>query len=233
MYERIIKRILDLLFSLILVVILFPIFIIISILIKLEDGGPIIYKQKRVGYKNKIFTIYKFRSMNVMKESEELSISQNTRITKIGKFLRKTSLDELPQLINIIKGEMSFIGPRPWTSDLLPYYTKKQIKRHNVRPGITGYAQVNGRNCITILERINYDLKYVKNVSFINDLKILLKTIKILFESLIKIFNKKNSKIEKQGDRLEDLEILKNQEKYIVDEPSNYINSSETNLVLN
>lgn len=206
MYKNFLKRIFDFLFSLVFSIILFPIFIIIGLLIKLEDGGPIFYKQKRVGYKNKVFTIYKFRSMNIMKEQDELSVDQSTRITKIGHILRKTSLDELPQVFNILKGEMSFIGPRPWTDDLLPHYTKKQLKRHSVRPGITGLAQVNGRNCINILERISYDLKYVENVSFINDCIILIKTIKLLFSS----FSKQKLKLEKQGSRLEDLDILKN-----------------------
>lgn len=211
MYKNFIKRIFDILFSLVLLIILLPLFLIISLFIKLEDGGPVFYKQKRIGYKNKIFTILKFRSMNVMNEKDELTVNQSSRVTKIGNFIRKSSLDELPQLFNILKGDMSFIGPRPWTTDLLPYYSSEQIKRHDVKPGITGLAQVHGRNCINILERINYDLEYIKSVTFINDFKIVLKTIQLLFTA---VFYRKNCDV-KQGSRIEDLDVLKNQWKKI------------------
>lgn len=214
MYKGFIKRMLDLIFSLTLIILLSPIFLIISLLIKIEDGGPVFYKQKRIGYKNKVFTIFKFRSMNVMNEQDELKVNQRERITKIGNFLRKTSLDELPQLINILKGEMSFVGPRPWTTDLLPYYTENQRKRHNVKPGITGLAQTSGRNCINILERIKYDLEYVKNVTFINDLIICFKTIGILASAIFS----KTKLPEKQGDRINDLQILKNQNRKVQEE---------------
>ena len=209
MYKNFIKRLLDIIFSLILIILMSPIFLIISLLIKIEDGGPVFYKQKRIGYKNKVFTIFKFRSMNVMNEQDELKVNQSERITKIGRFLRKTSLDELPQLINILKGEMSFVGPRPWTTDLLPYYTENQRKRHNVKPGITGLAQTSGRNCINILERIKYDLEYVKNVTFINDLIICFKTVGILASAIFS----KTKLPEKQGDRINDLQTLKNQKR--------------------
>ena len=214
MYKNFIKRLLDIIFSLILIILMSPIFLIISLLIKIEDGGPVFYKQKRIGYKNKVFTIFKFRSMNVMNEQDELKVNQRERITKIGNFLRKTSLDELPQLINILKGEMSFVGPRPWTTDLLPYYTENQRKRHNVKPGITGLAQTSGRNCINILERIKYDLEYVKNVTFINDLIICFKTIGILASAIFS----KTKLPEKQGDRINDLQILKNQNRKVQEE---------------
>ena len=214
MYKGFIKRMLDLIFSLTLIILLSPIFLIISLLIKIEDGGPVFYKQKRIGYKNKTFTILKFRSMNVMNEQDELKVNQRERITKIGNFLRKTSLDELPQLINILKGEMSFVGPRPWTTDLLPYYTENQRKRHNVKPGITGLAQTSGRNCINILERIKYDLEYVKNVTFINDLIICFKTVGILASAIFS----KTKLPEKQGDRINDLQILKNQNRKVQEE---------------
>ncbi len=213
MYKSFIKRILDVVFSLVLIILLLPLFLIISLLIKLEDGGPVFYKQKRIGYKNKEFTILKFRSMNVMDEKDELKVKQDTRITKVGKFLRKTSFDELPQLFNILWGEMSFIGPRPWTTDLLPYYTENQKRRHDVKPGITGLAQTSGRNSINILERIKYDLNYVESVNFINDFIICFKTFELLFSSLI---TKSNEPV-KQGDRIDDLEILKNQWKNIDD----------------
>lgn len=205
---RCIKRIFDLIISVILFIILLPLFMIISILIKLEDGGPIIYKQERIGYKNKKFKIYKFRSMNVIPLEEELITDQNERITKIGSFIRKTSIDELPQLINIIKGEMSFVGPRPWCSELFPYYTEDQKRRHLVRPGVTGYAQVSGRNQINILDKIAYDLDYVEKIGFIFDIKVCLSTIKLMFKSFI---NSKEESGQNQGNRNEDLATLKKQ----------------------
>jgi len=211
MYKNCIKRVLDFIIALVLFVTLLPIFLIVAIMIKLEDHGPVIYKQERIGYKNKKFNVYKFRSMNVMSSNDELSVDQNSRITKVGAFIRKTSLDELPQLINIIRGEMSFIGPRPWHSELYPYYTEEQKKRHLVRPGITGYAQTSGRNEINILERIKYDLEYFEKVSFWFDIKICFLTIKIIFDSVINAVKHIDEKVEGQGDRVADLEMLKNQ----------------------
>ncbi len=168
-YKKYIKRLFDIILSLIFIIILSPLFLIISLLIKLEDKKEIFYKQKRTGKYGKEFNILKFRTMN------------NKKITKIGKFLRNSSMDELPQFINVLKGDMSIVGPRPWIVDYYKKFNKKQKKRNSVRPGIIGLAQVNGRNNITIFEKINYDLKYVENVSFTMDLKILFKSISVIF----------------------------------------------------
>lgn len=153
--------------------------LIISICIKAESKGPILFKQQRVGKNGKIFDIYKFRSMQYGNDVH--NINEENKITKVGRFIRKTSLDELPQLFNIIKGEMAFIGPRPWIIDYYQNFTKKQKDKVKVLPGITGLAQVSGRNEISILKKINYDLEYVNNISFILDLKIIYLTIKSLF----------------------------------------------------
>lgn len=181
MYKGYIKRILDILISIFLLVLLFPICIVISILIKLDSKGPILFKQERTGYKGKNFYLYKFRSMHVLNDVHDFSVED--KHTKVGKILRKTSLDEIPQLINVLKGEMSFIGPRPWITDYYKLMTKKQRKRVDVKPGITGLAQAKGRNGITIEEKINYDLEYVKKCSFILDIKIIFLTIKTVFST--------------------------------------------------
>ena len=169
-YRCFIKRFLDILLSIILIILLLPLFIIISIIIKLIDKDEIFYTQVRTGIKGKEFKIYKFRTMS------------NKKVTKVGSVLRNTSLDELPQLINILKGDMSFIGPRPWIVDYYKLFNKKQKNRVLVRPGVIGLAQVNGRNSINIFKKIEYDLEYVNNYSFILDLKILLKSIKVIFD---------------------------------------------------
>ena len=200
MYERFIKRILDLLFSLILVVVLFPIFIIISILIKLEDGGPVFFKQLRSGKKEN-FLMYKFRSMK--KNNDVHNLKEKDCVTKIGYFLRKTSLDELPQLFNILRGEMSFVGPRPWITDYAKYFTAEQMKRLDVLPGITGLAQVSGRNDISIIEKINLDIEYVEKINIFLD-------IKIIFKTFISIFSKKGNNSDKFAIKNE-LDELKNQ----------------------
>lgn len=181
MYNGYIKRILDILISIFLLVLLFPICIVISILIKLDSKGPILFKQERTGYKGKNFYLYKFRSMHEQNDVHDFAVED--KHTKVGKILRKTSLDEIPQLINVLKGEMSFIGPRPWITDYYKLMTKKQRKRVDVKPGITGLAQAKGRNGITIEEKINYDLEYVKNCSFILDIKIIFLTIKTVFSA--------------------------------------------------
>lgn len=152
--------------------------LIAAIAIKIEDPrGPILFKQKRPGKDAKIFTVYKFRTMRVETEKDGRPLSDMERITKVGAFLRKTSIDELPQLFNIIRGEMSFIGPRPLLENYLPYYTEEEKKRHNVLPGITGWAQVNGRNLISWDDRLKLDIEYVDNISFLFDFKIFILTI--------------------------------------------------------
>ena len=175
MYKYI-KRLLDLIMAVIIFVILFIPMVIISILIKLDSKGPVFFKQERTGKNGKIFLLYKFRSMAVNNDVHDFS--KQDQHTKVGNVLRKLSLDELPQLINIIKGEMSFIGPRPWIPDYYENMTEYQRHRNDVLPGITGLAQAKGRNNINILKKINYDLEYVKNYSFIQDVKIFFLTIK-------------------------------------------------------
>jgi len=179
MYEKYIKGLLDFLFAILLLVILSPIMLAAAIIIKMEDpGGPILFKQERVGKDNKIFTLYKFRTMIVETEKNGVKLSDADRLLKFGNTLRKLSIDELPQLFNIIKGEMSFIGPRPLPVVYLPYYTDEEIHRHDVRPGVSGWAQVNGRNYLSWEEKFRYDLEYVNNVSFLFDVKIFLMTVK-------------------------------------------------------
>jgi len=173
-----VKRILDFIFSLILLILTLPIMIISAIAIKIEDPkGPILFKQERPGKNAKIFTVYKFRTMRVETELKGRPLSDMERITKVGSFLRKTSIDELPQLFNILRGEMSFIGPRPLLVQYLEHYTPEQMRRHEVTPGISGWAQVNGRNAISWEEKFKYDVWYVDHISFKLDLKIFLLTI--------------------------------------------------------
>src|SRR5699024_9856773 len=176
------KRLLDIVFSLILLIVLSPIIIITAILVRTKLGSPIIFTQERVGLNNEIFTLRKFRSMtNETDENGEL-LSKDERLTKFGKLIRSTSLDELPELFNILKGDMSFIGPRPLLVEYLPRYNSEQIKRHNVRPGLTSYTAVNGRATLTWPDRLALDVWYVKNMSFLLDLKILIKTFITVFK---------------------------------------------------
>lgn len=177
MYRKYLKRLFDFLLSLIAFIILIPIMLLISIIVCVKLGRPIIFKQKRPGKNEKIFTLYKFRTMTDEKDKDGNLLPDDERITKFGKFLRSTSLDELPELINIIKGDMSIVGPRPLLIEYLPLYNKEQKKRHNVRPGLTGLAQVNGRNNLDWEERFKEDVYYVENLSLIMDIKIILKTI--------------------------------------------------------
>ncbi|HHW69956.1 MAG TPA: sugar transferase [Clostridiales bacterium] len=178
MYEKYIKRILDFIFAIMLLIVLMPIMLVVSIAIKIEDPkGPILFKQERPGKDGKIFKVYKFRTMITETKRNGKELSDMERITKVGAFLRKTSIDELPQLFNIIRGEMSFIGPRPLLPQYLEYYTPEQMRRHEVKPGISGWAQVNGRNAISWEEKFELDVWYVDNQSFLLDLKIFCMTI--------------------------------------------------------
>ncbi|GAA0176811.1 sugar transferase [Clostridium sediminicola] len=174
----IIKRIVDFIFALLLLIITLPIIVIASIAIKVESKGPILFKQKRPGKNSKIFTIIKFRTMIIEIEKSGKQLSDMQRITKVGYFLRKTSLDELPQLFNIIKGEMSFIGPRPLRISYLNFYSSEQNRRHEVTPGISGWAQVHGRNSISWKEKFKNDIWYVDHISLWVDIKIVLLTLK-------------------------------------------------------
>ncbi len=167
------KRIIDLTVSLIGVIILSPIILFIAIIVKYKLGSPILFKQQRPGLNGKPFYLYKFRSMSNAKDRNGVLLPDSERLTSFGVFLRKFSLDELPQLFNVILGDLSLVGPRPLLMEYLPLYTEEQAKRHFVKPGITGWAQVNGRNVITWEEKFNYDLWYVNHQSFLLDMKIL------------------------------------------------------------
>ena len=177
MYKYI-KRGMDFAVAFIALLILSPLMLIVSILIKLNRDGPVLFKQKRPGINGKIFTVYKFRTMSVKTHDENgRELSDFERMSKIGNLLRKTSVDELPQFINILKGDMSFIGPRPLLTEYLELYTLEQMRRHEVRPGISGWAQVNGRNTITWEEKFRYDVEYVDKMSLKMDIYILIKTV--------------------------------------------------------
>lgn len=183
MYQNIFKRIFDLLGAVTLLIILGPIMIICAIIIKVDANDlPILFRQNRVGKNLKIFTIYKFRTMNENRNLSGALLTDSDRLTPTGRFLRKTSLDELPQIFNILRGEMSFIGPRPLLVEYISLYTKEQNRRHNVTPGISGWAQINGRNSISWDERFQYDIYYVEHVSFLLDCRIVLLTIENVFK---------------------------------------------------
>lgn len=181
-YAKYIKRILDFIFALLLLIMTSPVLFVAAIAIKLEDPeGPVLFKQDRPGKDGKIFKLIKLRTMRIDLYKDGRRLSDNERLTRVGSFLRKTSIDELPQLINILKGDMSFIGPRPLLTKYLPYYTVEEMKRHTVLPGISGWAQVNGRNSISWEEKFKFDIEYVENLSLKLDAKIFLLTIKKIF----------------------------------------------------
>ena len=167
------KSLFDKTLALFLIILFSPIYIVVSLLIFFKMGSPILFRQKRPGYKEKIFGIYKFRTMTNEKDEFGNLLPDYKRLIGIGKFIRSTSLDELPQLFNVLKGEMSFVGPRPLLIEYLPLYNQKQKRRHDVKPGITGWAQVNGRNAISWEQKFDYDVWYVDNQSFWLDIKIL------------------------------------------------------------
>ena len=182
MYQKYIKRLLDIILSLLAIIIIFPIFLIIGILVLMFIGQPAIFRQKRPGKNEKIFTMYKFRTMTNKKDEDGNLLPDELRLTKLGKFLRKTSLDEIPEFFCILNGSMSFVGPRPLLVRYLPYYTEEEHHRHDVRPGLTGWAQANGRNLVNWDERFKLDLEYVNNVSLKMDIKVILKTISVVLK---------------------------------------------------
>lgn len=190
MYTLIIKPLLDFILSLIGLLLTLPFFVILSICIPIFIGGNPIYKTKRAGKNGRPFFMYKFRSMNDKKDKNGVLLPDSERITKLGSLLRKLSIDELPQFINILKGEMSFIGPRPLITDFLPIYNQYQYRRHEVKPGITGWAQTHGRNSISWNEKFTLDVWYVDHVSFLIDLK-------ISFLTCLRIF--RFSEVNKEG----------------------------------
>jgi len=171
------KRLFDIIVSLTLIIFLAPLILFIALLIWVTMGRPILFRQRRVGYQGQVFTIYKFRTMTEERDENGNLLPDEQRLTRFGRFLRETSLDELPELFNVLKGDMSVVGPRPLLVEYLPYYTPEERKRHNMRPGITGWAQVNGRNAITWDQKLALDVWYVDNWSFWLDFKIILMTI--------------------------------------------------------
>ncbi|WP_195906180.1 sugar transferase [Enterococcus faecium] len=177
-YQLFGKRILDILLSGIALIVLSPIILIVGFLVRIKLGSPIIFKQERPGKSEKIFSMYKFRTMTDERDHNGEYLPDEIRLTKFGKMLRATSLDELPELWNILKGDMSIVGPRPLLVEYLPLYSEKQRKRYNVRPGLTGLAQVNGRNAISWEEKFDLDVYYVDKISFFNDLIIIIQTCK-------------------------------------------------------
>lgn len=178
-YSLFMKRCLDFIFALILFVIAIPFILIAMLLIRIDSPGSPVFKQERIGYRCRKFTIYKLRTMDTRShDANGQKIRDRDRVTKVGRIIRKLSIDELPQLWNIIKGDMSFVGPRPLLTRYFPYYTEIEVQRHQVRPGITGLAQVNGRSDLQWEKRFAYDVNYVKNISFALDCKIIFATIK-------------------------------------------------------
>lgn len=177
-----IKRIIDILVALIALILLLPVIVVLCIMVKMKLGSPVFFSQERPGLHEKIFKMYKFRSMTDDRDDSGMLLPDAQRLTPFGKFLRSTSLDELPELWNVLKGEMSLVGPRPLRVSYLPLYNSTQRKRHNLRPGITGWAQVNGRNTVSWEDKFDMDVWYVENQSLLLDIKIILKTIAVVLK---------------------------------------------------
>lgn len=178
MYKFFFKRVIDFLIALIALMVLSPVFIVVTILLYFANQGKPFFVQARPGLNEKIFNIIKFKTMNIKKDGQGNYLPDSERLTPIGSFIRQTSLDELPQLINVLKGDMALIGPRPLLSQYLPLYNESQKRRHNIRPGITGWAQVNGRNAISWKMKFELDIWYIDNVSFATDCKVMFLTLK-------------------------------------------------------
>ena len=178
MYRKFIKRLLDILISLIIIVCFCWLYIILAILVRKKLGSPVLFKQPRPGKDEKIFNMYKFRTMTDEKDENGNLLPDEVRLTAFGKKLRSTSLDELPEFFNILKGNMSFIGPRPLLVKYLPYYNDRERLRHSVRPGLTGYAQAHGRNAISWEKKFEYDVWYVEHLTFLTDIKVIIDTVK-------------------------------------------------------
>ena len=180
-YEKFVKRALDIVLAGGALVVLSPVLAVTAVLVRIKLGGPVIFRQARPGKDGKVFNLYKFRSMTDEKDENGNLLPDEVRLTSFGKKLRATSLDELPELWNILKGDMSIVGPRPLLVSYLPYYTEEERHRHDVRPGLTGLAQVNGRNNLTWEQKFAYDLEYVKNISLLWDVKIVIATVGKVF----------------------------------------------------
>lgn len=180
-YEKYIKRMIDIVCSGAALLVLSPILLVTAVLVRIKLGGPVIFVQERPGLNEKVFKLYKFRTMTDAKDENGNLLPDAVRLTKFGKILRSTSLDELPELLNIFKGDLSLVGPRPLLVSYLPYYTERESKRHSVRPGLSGLAQVSGRNFLGWDQRLEKDVEYVENISFLLDIKILFMTVKQVF----------------------------------------------------
>lgn len=181
MYRRYFKRPMDFILSLLAIVFLSPVLLVVALLVRFKLGGPVIFKQKRPGLNEKVFTMYKFRTMTEQRDDNGELLSDRVRLTSFGKKLRASSLDELPELFNILKGDMSIIGPRPLLVEYLPLYNEHQKRRHDVRPGLSGLAQIGGRNAIEWEDKFNLDVEYVDSISFFGDWKIIFITLKKVF----------------------------------------------------
>lgn len=177
LYRKIFKPLMDVLVALTVFTLLFPVFLVLTILLLIANDGKPFFLQARPGLHGRIFRVVKFKTMNDRKDAQGNLLSDDVRLTPVGKFIRKTSLDEVPQLINVIKGDMSLVGPRPLLPEYLPLYNEVQARRHEVKPGITGWAQVNGRNAISWKEKFNYDVYYVDNQSLALDVRIMFMTV--------------------------------------------------------
>jgi lipopolysaccharide/colanic/teichoic acid biosynthesis glycosyltransferase len=191
MYKHFLKKVLDVVLAIISLLLLSPIFFCVFLVLMINNNGNPFFFQKRPGVNGRIFKVIKFKTMNDKKDKEGNLLADEKRLTKVGTFIRKTSLDEIPQLLNVIKGDMSLIGPRPLLPEYLPLYNEEQKKRHDVKPGITGWAQVNGRNAISWQQKFEYDVWYVENISFLLD-------VKIFFKTFLKVF--KSEGISKEGE---------------------------------
>ena len=183
MYKRFFKRAIDIIVPLLVLILLIPVLLLIALLVRINLGKPVFFKHKRPGLNGEIFTLYKFRSMSDERDANGTLLPDEIRLTKFGRILRSSSLDELPELFNILKGDMSIVGPRPLEAYFLPFYNERERHRHDVRPGLTGLAQVNGRNDLPWEKRFEYDLKYIENITFMNDVKIILQTVRKVLKS--------------------------------------------------
>lgn len=181
MYANFFKRLIDFILSACAIIVLGIPLLIVALLIKVKLGSPVLFKQRRPGKNGEIFEIYKFRTMTGERDANGNLLPDNERLTDFGKLLRSTSIDELPEILNIVKGDMAIIGPRPLLEEYLPLYNEEQAHRHDVRPGLTGWAQINGRNTISWEDKFKYDVEYIRNISFMFDLKIFFLTIKKVF----------------------------------------------------
>ncbi|MDQ0482526.1 sugar transferase [Guptibacillus hwajinpoensis] len=193
------KRVIDLVLSALFLLILSPIVVMTCVLIRFKLGSPIIFKQERIGYKEKLFIVYKLRTMSDARDEKGQLLPDSIRLTRLGKVIRKLSIDEIPQLVNVLKGDMSIVGPRPLLVKYLPYYTERERMRHQVKPGITGLAQITGRNILKWDERFAIDVEYVENQSIWLDMKIMILTV-------VKVVRKEDI-VDVPGDHLQDFDI--------------------------